>query len=167
MRFFPRPMILLTALPLAGACQSSGVSRGPGTGAIPASSVSSAPTSPDEIVESAPAATRLQDIGGYLLLYYRENQQMPPSLDELRNIPGGADLDFTSPSTGQPFVYDPAGFWALSQSDKYIVAYDPGPTRKGKRWCLFMTVPKAGTALSVDVVAVPEQIFLNYQRTGQ
>ncbi|HEX4053963.1 MAG TPA: hypothetical protein VHX86_06835 [Tepidisphaeraceae bacterium] len=161
---------MVAAALLVAACQSSTPSprRGAPAGLPVADQTGSfAPTSPDEIVETDPAAMRLQDIGGYLLLYYRDHQAMPPHLDDLRAIPGGADLDFTSPSTGQPFVYYPVGMWAPGQAEKCIVAYDPARTAGGKRWCLFMTLPKAGAALSVDVVALPDQMFLNYQRTAQ
>lgn len=161
---------MLAAALLVGACQSNNAP--PKTGASADAAVahpsgSFVPSSPDEIVETDPAAMRLQDIGGYILLYYRDHQQMPPSLDELRTIPGGGDLDFTSPSTGQPFVYYQTGMWAPDQGEKCIVAYDPARAASGKLWCLFMTLPKAGAALSVDVVALPEQIFLNYQRAAQ
>jgi hypothetical protein len=121
-----------------------------------------APTSPDEIVSTDPTAARLQDVGGYVLLYYRDHQQMPATLDELRNMPGGQDLQFTSASTGKPFVYQPAGMWSPQRGDKCIILYDPD-LKHGARWCLFMTPPKAGAALSVDVAAIPEPIFLNYQ----
>jgi hypothetical protein len=120
------------------------------------------PSSPDAIVSTDPTAARLQDVGGYVLLYYREHEQMPASLDELRNMPGGQDLQFTSASTGKPFVYQPAGMWSPQRGDKCIILYDPD-LKHGARWCLFMTLPKAGAALSVDVMAVPEPIFLNYR----
>jgi len=121
-----------------------------------------APLSPDEIVSTDPTAARLQDVGGYVLLYYRDHGQMPATLDELRNIPGGQDLQFTSASTGQPFVYQPAGMWSPQRGDKCIILYDLD-LKHGARWCLFMTLPKAGSALTVDVAAIPEPIFLNYR----
>jgi hypothetical protein len=167
MQVLMRPMTLVSmaALLLAAACQSSRPSRtSPASAGSPHPSLSSAPTSPDEIVETAPAAMRLQDIGGYILLFYREYQKMPPTLADLRTTAGGQDLNFISPSTGQPFAYIPTGLWSPEQSERCIIAYDPGRMASGKRWCLFMTLPKAGAALSVDVVALPEPIFLNYQR---
>jgi hypothetical protein len=144
---------------LLAACQSAS----PPPGSAPPANFLTAPTSPDAIVDTDPAAARLQDIGGYLLLYYRQHQQMPPALEDLRSIPGGEALVFTSPSTGQPFAYSPAGMWAPDKGDKCIVAYDPARTPGGKRWCLFMMLPQNGEALSVDVVALPEPMFLSYR----
>jgi hypothetical protein len=121
------------------------------------------PVSPDSIIATDPSASRLQDIGGYILLYYRDHQQMPPSLDELRDLPGGDNLNFNSGSIDRPFVYDGAGLWASDGGSKCIVAYDPVEQSDGKRWCLLMTIPKAGSALSVDVVALSESVFRNYK----
>jgi hypothetical protein len=121
------------------------------------------PTDPDAIVDTDPAAMRLQDIGGYVLLYYREHQQMPASFDDLRSMAGGGDLNFTSPSLGQPFAYYQSGLWLPNHGDACIIANDPARTSSGKRWCLFMTMPKAGAALSVNVVLLPEPIFLSYR----
>ncbi len=149
---------------LLAACQPA--SPPPPRPAVPTANFLSAPTSPDAIVNSDPAATRLQDIGGYILLYYREHQQMPPSLDDLRNIPGGQDLNFTSPSS-QPFAYSQAGMWIPDKGDKCIIAYDPARSANGNRWCLFMMLPKGGSALSVDVVTLPEPMFLSYRPAGQ
>jgi len=127
----------------------------------------SEPASPDSIVATDPSASRLQDIGGYILLYYRDHQQLPPSLDDLRAMPGGDNLNFTSGSIDQPFVYYNTGLWASDGGSKCIVAYDPVEESDGKRWCLLMTIPKAGSALSVDVVALSESVFRNYQPRGQ
>jgi hypothetical protein len=149
---------------LLAACQSASP---PPPKPAPTANFLSAPTSPDAIVDSDPAAVRLQDIGGYILLYYRAHQAMPPTLDELRNIPGGGDLDFNSPSSRQPFAYAQPGLWAPDQGDKCIIAYDPSRSASGKRWCLFMMLPKGGAALSVDVVELPEPIFLNYRPVSQ
>lgn len=156
---------LAAALLLAG-CQSA--SPPPSQPAqAPTANFLSAPTSPDAIVGSDPAAVRLQDIGGYILLYYREHQAMPPNLDELRKIPGGEDLNFISPSSGQPFTFSPAGMWIPGNGEKCIVAYDPARSPNGNRWCLFMLPPKDGAALSVDVVTIPEPMFLSYRPVGQ
>jgi hypothetical protein len=169
MRIQSRPIAVdlttAAAILLLGACQSA--SPPPPPRPAPTANFLSAPTSPDAIVDSDPAAVRLQDIGGYVLLYYREHQAMPPTLDELRNIPGGGDLDFNSPSSRQPFAYSQAGMWAPDKGDKCIIAYDPSSSPSGKRWCLFMMLPKGGAALSVDVVALPEPIFLSYRPVEQ
>jgi len=160
--------VVMAGLPLAG-CQPAAPAPNPaaqttfdfsqGNGG---NASAGAPSSPDAIVSTDPTAARLQDVGGYVLLYYRDHEQMPAALDELRNMPGGQDLQFTSASTGKPFVYQQAGMWSPQRGDKCIILYDPD-LNHGARWCLFMTLPKAGAALSVDVTAIPEPIFLNYR----
>ena len=154
---------LAAAALLLAACQSASPPPAP----VRSQNFLNAPADPDAIVDTAPAAMRLQDIGGYILLYYREHQAMPPSLDELRKIPGGGDLNFTSPSSGQPFAFSPAGMWIPNQGEKCIIAYDPARTPNGNRWCLFMMLPKNGAALSVDVVTLPEPMFLSYRPIAQ
>ncbi len=149
---------------LLAACQSGNPPPKP---AAPPANFLAAPASPDEIVGTDPAAARLQDIGGYILLYFRQHQQMPPALDDLRTIPGGGDLDFTSPSSGRPLAYYQTGIWAPDKGDKCIIACDPVPSAGGKRWCLFMMAPKNGAALSVNVVALPEPMFRNYRPTAE
>lgn len=124
------------------------------------------PASPDAIVSTDLAASRLQDIGGFLLLYYGENKQLPPSLDELASMPGGDSLILTAPSSGRPFVYQPTGLWLAEHPDKCIVAYDPD-LRGAARWCLLMTPPVSGAALVVTVVAMPEQNFRKYHPAAQ
>jgi hypothetical protein len=148
---------------LLAACQPASP---PPPAPAPTANFLSAPTSPDAIVHSDPAAVRLQDIGGFILLYYRAHQAMPPNLEELQKIPGGEDLNLTSPS-GQPFAFSPAGMWAPDQGDKCIIAYDPVRSANGNRWCLFMMLPKNDAALSVDVVILPEPMFLRYRPIAQ
>jgi hypothetical protein len=57
--------------------------------------------------------------------------------------------------------------WAGNQGEKCIIAYDPARTPNGNRWCLFMMLPKDGAALSVDVVTLPEPMFLSYRPIAQ
>jgi hypothetical protein len=129
-------------------------------------SPSNQPLTPDEIVSTDPTASRLQDIGGYVLLFYRENDHMPASLDELRTLPGGEDLQFNSASTGQAFGYVAPGLWPPETGQKCIIVYD-STIANGKRWCLFMTLPRAGEALSVDVACIPDSAFQKYHTLGQ
>jgi hypothetical protein len=124
------------------------------------------PLSPESIFPTDPTATRLQDIGGYILLYYRDHKQLPASLDDLRSLPGGDDLQFTSASTGEFFAYQPAGMWSPNHTDKCILIYDPNLIN-GKRWCLFMTAPNNGAALSVNVTAIPDSMFQTYRPDQQ
>jgi hypothetical protein len=116
---------------------------------------------PNDILQTDPSAARLQDIGGYIMLYYRDHAQMAPSLEDISAMPGGQDLNFTS-ATGETFIYQPRGMWSPDHGDKCIILYDPA-IRDGRQWCLFMTLPKAGAPLNVDVVDLPEPLFLNYR----
>jgi hypothetical protein len=121
---------------------------------------------PDDIVATDPTASRLQDIGGYVLLYFRENNYMPASLDDLRTLPGGEDLHFSSATTGQAFGYYAKGLWPPQSGEKCIIVYDSTLTN-GKRWCLFMTLPRAGEALSVEVNSISDSLFQTYQPLQQ
>jgi hypothetical protein len=117
--------------------------------------------SPESVLPTGVSATRLQDIGGYIMLYYRQFQAMPQKLTDLASLPGGQELNFNSDS-GQPFMYQSTGMWSPERNNKCIVAYDP-ELRNGKRWVLFMSLPKSGAPLDVDVYDLPEPFFLNYQ----
>jgi hypothetical protein len=86
---------------------------------------------------------------------------MPQTLSDLASLPGGKDLNFNSAS-GEPFVYQPSGMWSPERSNKCIVVYDP-ELKDGKRWVLFMSLPKSGGPLDVDVYNLPEPFFLNYR----
>jgi hypothetical protein len=127
-----------------------------------ASSGGATPT-PEDILPSDPSSVRLQDIGGYILLYYQQNKQMPATLDDLRPYVTDADFKVTSPMSGEPYVYRPTGLWAPNQEEKCIIAFDPTPSARGLRLCLFMSMPKASSALSVEVVGLPEQDFERYR----
>ena len=162
-------LVLIATLAVSG-CQSSPAPSRPGVMAQtgPASvdftkmPGGNAPTaSPDSILQPGPSASRLQDIGEYIMLFYRLHQEMPATLQDLAALPGAQELNFTS-AAGKPFVYQATGMWSPERSNKCIVAYDPELVN-GKRWVLFMTVPKGGNPLDVDVYDLPEPFFLNYQ----
>jgi hypothetical protein len=124
------------------------------------------PPSPDAILSTDPAASRLQDIGGLMLLYYRDHKQLPPTLDELAAMPGGDSLNLAAPRSNREFAYQPNGLWSPEHPDKCIIAYDPDLVG-ASRWCLLMTPPTNGAALVVTVLAIPENHFVKYRRTAQ
>lgn len=168
------PFILVAALAVAG-CQPAAPSPSvvpPGQTQIDFSqredsgTASGEPASPDAILSSDPAASRLQDIGGFILLYYRDNKQLPPTLDDLAKMPGGDSLDLTAPRSGREFAYQPTGLWSDEHPDKCIIAYDPDE-RGSARWCLLMTRPTNGAALVVTVLAIPENTFVKYRPAAQ
>jgi hypothetical protein len=119
--------------------------------------------SPDEILSQDASATRLHDIEGALLDYYSINRQMPAELTDLKDIPAA---NLNSPASGQPYVYAPDGLWIPNQQ-ACIVVYDPALSSDGTRWCLTMIPPKPGSAVFVDVQAIPEAVFLSYQPAGR
>jgi hypothetical protein len=124
------------------------------------------PVSPDAILSTDPAASRLQDIGGFMLLYYSDNKRLPPTLDDLAKMPGGDSLNLTAPGSGREFAYEPTGLWSEEHPDRCIIAYDPD-LRGAARWCLLMTPPTNGAALVVTVLAIPENNFRKYRPAAQ
>jgi len=118
-------------------------------------------TSPDQLLKTDPCASRLQDIGGTLLLYYAVNKHMPEKLEDIKPLADlGQDLQFTCPLSGKPYAFTPAGLAAVGK-DKRIVVYDSEPSHNGKRWCVFMPTPRPGQ-MSVEVLEVPEGLFRTY-----
>ncbi len=158
-------LLLLTILVTLAGCQTTTVTESPnrgrtrveGTQQTDRSSVSA-----DQAVASEPCAARLHDVAGALLLYYAVNKQLPPTLADLQDSVG-ADmlLDFTCPDSKLPYVYVPNG---LRHPDrpKVIILHDPIQV-KGKRWCILVQPGGPGTAQSLEVLAIPEPLFLAYQ----
>ena len=109
-----------------------------------------------------PDASRLQDIGGALLFYYASHERLPSRLDDLQTVvEPDVGLNLASPATGEPYTYVPDGLIAPGKSQR-IVIYDPQPTADGARWCLFMPDFRPGAATSINVLAVPDNIFRTY-----
>lgn len=118
---------------------------------------------PNEILGGDTSPARLQDIGGYIMLFYRQYKRMPASLDELKTMPGGDEVNILSPS-GQPFGYYPDGAWTSKQPQKCVIAYDPAVSPNGFRWCLLMSLPKGNAgSLSVEAVSLPDSNFREYK----
>lgn len=158
--------VLLAALLMAGCQQSEPTVRttpdlGPTNIDYSKQPDDAGQTSPDAVLPTDPAASRLQDIGGVMLVYYDSHKQLPSTLDELASSPGGDTLNLIAPRSGREFVYRPSGLWSESHTEKCIIAYDPD-LRGNMRWCLFLKPPTNGTALVVNVVAIPEQDFRTY-----
>lgn len=165
--------ILMSGLLLAGCQQQPAappVQNGPGVAdfsqSLGSQTITGEPASPDAILSTDPAASRLQDIGGFMLLYYRDHKQLPATLDELAKMPGGDELNLAAPISGREFAYEPKGLWSQEHPDKCIIAYD-ADLRGSMRWCLMMSQPTATGALSVNVVEVPEPYFEKYRAARQ
>jgi hypothetical protein len=124
------------------------------------------PATPETVLSADPAAGRLQDIGGALLVYYSDHKQLPPTLQDLAGSPGGDSLNLTSPQSGREFVYVPSGLWSDQHPDKVIIAYDPD-LHGAQRFCLLMNPPSTGAPLEATVIAIPEPDFRKYHPQAQ
>ncbi|MBP7933405.1 MAG: hypothetical protein KA354_02045 [Phycisphaerae bacterium] len=148
---------LLLAVALTGACQSP-PGKPPPAPTSPATSATPARQTPNSNTD--PCAMRLHDICGPLLLYYATHQQLPARIEELAHVPGFENVrDFTCPTSGQPYVYNPIGI-VNSGAAPRIVLYDPTPTHSGIRWAISIIEPgNKNAALIAKVVALPESSF--------
>lgn len=159
-----RAAAALGLLAMMGGCQSN---PAPTPVAAPAPVVrGNGPVSADQAVYTDPSAIRLEDIDEAILLYYRVQGSMPPTLDDLRSLGSiAADLNLVSPS-GQPYAYVPGGLSAPG-SQKLLVVYDPADSANGRRWCILISPPHPGAPLSAEVLALPEIVFRTYLASEQ
>jgi hypothetical protein len=105
--------------------------------------------------------SRLQDISGALLEYYALNRDLPVALDDVRNMGDlDAPLKFTCPDTGLPYVYVPRGLHHPGK-DMYIIVHDAIP-HDGLRHCILMSVSGSTRTPQMQVVVMPETMFLSY-----
>ena len=119
----------------------------------------------DAIIPDASSA-RLDDIVGALLFYIRANQGVPPTLDDLKTLPGVPEnLNTISPS-GQPYMYAPQGLTAPN-SNKRLLVYDPEESANGRRWCILVSQVRPGAPLTAEVLALPEISFRAYLASGE
>ena len=115
-----------------------------------------------EQIEVNPSASRLHDICGEILLYFAVNREMPKTLSDLQSVMDTeVQLDTTSPTSHQPYVYAPQGLIGVGHA-KRIIIYDPVPLPSGKRWCVFSADAAPGQAQSLEVVLTPESVFHDY-----
>src|SRR5262245_21737862 len=68
-----------------------------------------------------PCAMRLHDISGAILFYYASHHQLPPTLAELRAMPGFDQLEFICPESNLAYVYAPGGLPAPNQPGAKII----------------------------------------------
>jgi hypothetical protein len=165
-------VVALAFAPLGGC----GSTTDTATSSSPGSTASRAPRSnvPDPAPDApgrrtAPAAPatdacadRLHALCGPLLFYYAVHRRMPPDLAALRTMPDapGADVDFTCPVSGQPYVYNPAGLPRAPGKPGSLVLYDAAPTHSARRWAVAVAPPKTtGQALVPEVVLEDELTF--------
>jgi hypothetical protein len=112
------------------------------------------------ISNTDPCATRLHDLCGPLLMYYRMHQALPQRLAELKEMPAfGAEVELTCPVSKQPYVYNAFGLPSQDKSERVII-YDATPAHSGFRWAVSIIEPQAANApLITKVIALPESQF--------
>ena len=105
-----------------------------------------------------PSAARLQDILGAMLGYYvAHRNRLPDTLADIKPYADvGTTLNFTSPYSGQPYVYSPAG---LLGGDKKLIVWDPVPNKQGMRWCIIIPHMDPTKPIQTEVVPIPEATF--------
>jgi hypothetical protein len=151
---------LLLAL-LAAGCQTAA----PEPSATPA-----APVANKEHFHTDPAAVsdacadRMQDLCEAMLLYYITNKQLPPTLPELQPYAdAGAQLNFTCPTSGDPYVYVPGGLAAPGIHDR-LVLYDLRPVHNGHRWAIVMAPAKP---ITMYVIPLKDSLLNAYLQGSQ
>lgn len=112
------------------------------------------------ISNTDPCATKLHDVSGAFLLYYRANNRLPNSLAELENLPGDEAIgNAACPASGKPYVYTATGIYMVERGQR-VILYDATPAHSGYRWAITVLEPVPDEPLQTRVVALPESFFL-------
>jgi hypothetical protein len=167
-------IVLAAAMVLAAVPMACAPAGGAGGAAGSAKSTSSKPSQIPEVGADAPGrataaisgrdpcAERLHAVCGPLLFYYALHRRMPEKLDELRAIAaetGEAELEFTCPVSGRPYIYVPQGVPRGKGQPGLLVLFDATPAHSGLRWAVAVDVPRPGQPLVSKIVAEPETTF--------
>lgn len=126
------------------------------------------PSSPimsiDRALKSDPCSVRLHEISGAMLSYLAIQGRLPRTLDELQSMqgPGEPALNFTCPTTAEPYVYVPQGLRSPTDP-RQIVVHDRSPDAMGLRWVILMQPPKGRQTPATWVMRLPESEFRRYQ----
>jgi hypothetical protein len=145
-----RPVVVVNGEPT----ESGGTSRAP----------SSPSMSIDRALNSDPCSVRLHEISGAMLQHVAIHGRLPRTLDELQSMqgPGEPALNFTCPTTGEPYVYVPQGLRSPADP-RQIVVHDRYPDATGLRWVILMQPARARQAPATWVMHLPESEFGRYQ----
>jgi hypothetical protein len=109
-----------------------------------------------------PCALRMTDVEEAMMNYYATNRRLPEKLDELKSYALlGAQLNFTCPVSGRPYVYVPDGLQSAGRP-KRILLHDATAAHEGKRWCIFLAPLKPGQAAFMEVLPVEDKDFHTY-----
>jgi len=107
-------------------------------------------------------ATRLQDLGGALLLYYAVNRRLPDKVEDLSTVPGAESAQLACPVSDRPYVYVPGGGLRAQGKPRQLVLYDATPAHGGLRWGLFISPPSGSEPLATWVTPMSEALFRSY-----
>jgi hypothetical protein len=110
-------------------------------------------------VNRDPCAQRLHDLSGMMLLHVALYDQLPPSLEALKQLPGAdADLQTICPVSGQPYAYTPQGI-EIPGVEYRIYAWDSVPAHGTYRWGIQLIPSIAGRPPYANVIPIPETSF--------
>src|SRR5277367_445729 len=117
-----KPLYPILLALLAAGCQNAAPKP---PAAAPADNAEHFHTDPATISDAC--ADRMQDLCETMLLYYMTNKHLPATLPELQPYADpGTQLNFTCPTSGDPYVYVPGGLSASGVHDR-LVLYDLRP----------------------------------------
>ncbi|HZZ41380.1 MAG TPA: hypothetical protein VFE58_00445 [Tepidisphaeraceae bacterium] len=104
-----------------------------------------------------PCADQLQDIAGLLLEYYVGYHKLPGTIEELKALAPGDGKLFVCPTSGEPYVYNPAGLRVAGSAVDIgkIVLYDATPVHHGMRWGIAVKERGGGQPIVTRVIAMP------------
>lgn len=133
----------------------------PGTGGNPSRPPSDTPGQTSASLSNTdPCAMRLHDISGAILLYFLEHRDLPPTLDDLPELPGiGKVAELMCPESGAKYLYNPAGL-ARDPQGLMVILADAVSAHAGMRWCISIEEPRPGAPLITRVVALPPSAFV-------
>jgi hypothetical protein len=144
-------LVMVGWLLLLNGCAPAAGARAP-RASSPAATSQRAVAAPN--LNTDPCATRLHDLCGSLLMYYREQQKLPPALADLSQTAGFAAIgELACPESHQAYVYVPEGF-SVPGVPGTVVVYDPLPSHAGWRWAITI-IPGQGP-LVAKVIALPK-----------
>lgn len=152
---------LVGVLLLVGCSAPAGRQASPTTRSANAASTTqpAAAQRADRLTVNDPCPSRLHDLAGPLLVYLTTHYRLPERLDELRQMPGGERLgDFACPTSGRPYLYNPAGVVGANVSRRAVI-YDAAPTHDGYRWAIVIREATPNAPFIAEVVAWSEGRF--------
>ncbi len=105
-----------------------------------------------------PCPERLHDIAGALLNFLVQYNRLPPTLEDLKPVQGGAALVLTCPLSNQKYLYNPDGI--KFPPNRWAIVYDPAPSHSNYRWAIvFSEATQRGGTPIPSILAIPETEF--------